>query len=155
MAVLAHIEALEESRRSRRWRLSLSTSAAVGREHQEVAVHDLSSTGLLIETRARLRIGDEIAVDLPELEAADARVIWNSGNFYGCQFLEPIGAGVVSASLLKSSFAEAPRPEVVTSDVPHKEDAGQPQSNWNAKVRVLIGLSAALWGIMIVGLLAI
>lgn len=74
----------------------------------EVLIHDLSPTGLLIETAQPLSDGETLFVDLPERGPTAASVQWSSGRFYGCAFELSIPAATVSAALLRSPAA---RPE--------------------------------------------
>jgi hypothetical protein len=61
-------------------------------EPQDSWVHDVSSTGMRIECRAELSIGDEITVGLAGAGATRAQVVWKNGNEYGCQFEKPLSA---------------------------------------------------------------
>ena len=108
MAFPARIEAIADPRQSPRTCLRLTISARLGPNQKSVMVHDLSATGLLIETPSRVRLGDEIMVELPECEQAPARVVWSSGAFYGCQFVKPVSPAVVSAAQLKSALEDQP-----------------------------------------------
>ena len=66
-----------------------------------VRVHDLSESGILIETPERLAPGQHFEVLLPLTGPVDAVVVWNSGRYYGCQFGRPVPSATVSAALLK------------------------------------------------------
>jgi hypothetical protein len=61
-------------------------------EPQDSWVHDVSSTGMRIECRADLVIGEEVTVGLAGAGATRARVVWKRGNEYGCAFDEPLSA---------------------------------------------------------------
>ncbi len=67
-----------------------------------VRVHNVSTTGLLLESTIRLAIGERIEIDLPHAAATWARVIWTSDDLSGCQFEEPITPAVLSAAQLRS-----------------------------------------------------
>lgn len=67
-----------------------------------VRVHNISTTGLLLETTIRLTIGERIEIDLPHAAATWARVIWTSDDLSGCQFEEPIAGAALSAAQLRS-----------------------------------------------------
>ena len=71
-----------------------------------VRVHNLSTTGLLLETTILLTIGERIEIDLPHAAATWARVIWTSDDLSGCQFEEPITAAALSAAQLRSAPGE-------------------------------------------------
>jgi hypothetical protein len=70
-------------------------------------VYNLSERGLLLETRAQLRRGDLLVVDLPEAGATPAQVIWARQGFAGCEFERPLSSAAVSAALLRSD----PKPQ--------------------------------------------
>jgi transcriptional regulator with XRE-family HTH domain len=81
-------------------------------------VHDLSATGLLLETSIELAVDERLEVELPEATNARARVIWKSGNLFGCQFTSPLPRAALSAAQLLSS------PEIdIVSRSPSKLDA--------------------------------
>jgi hypothetical protein len=61
-------------------------------EPQDSWVHDVSSTGMRIECRAELSIGDEITVGLAGAGATRAHVVWKNANEYGCKFEKPLSA---------------------------------------------------------------
>jgi hypothetical protein len=72
-----------------------------------VNVLDLSLTGALIETSVPMLVGAIFEVELPEAGKVEATVVWNSGEYYGCQFELPISPAAVSAAQLQSP----PRPQ--------------------------------------------
>ncbi|MGN3973918.1 helix-turn-helix domain-containing protein [Tsuneonella sp. SYSU-LHT278] len=88
--------------------LGVSGRFASGSE-SAVTVHNISATGLLIETSAALAEGERIVVDLPEAGERDARVIWTDGLMHGCRFEEPLGAGALSAAQLRGAVRGADR----------------------------------------------
>ena len=105
MAILARLEeeSSSERRRSARRRLELITQGSTSSSADiAVVIHDLSVSGLLIETFAQFSVGERIELDLPQSDAPEALIVWNSGRFYGCKFVQPISTGAVSAALLLS-----------------------------------------------------
>jgi transcriptional regulator with XRE-family HTH domain len=66
-----------------------------------VTVHNISATGLLIETATPLNEGDSFAVDLPEAGERSAQVVWASAPMYGCRLTDPLGAAALSAARLR------------------------------------------------------
>jgi hypothetical protein len=74
-----------------------------------VLIHDLSSTGLLLETATSLDIGSPVAIELPHAGRCAATVVWDSGSLFGCQFDTPIPKAAVSAALLLSPAAHEQR----------------------------------------------
>jgi transcriptional regulator with XRE-family HTH domain len=67
-----------------------------------VVVHDLSETGLLLQTSAQLSVGEKIEVVLPHAGPTAANVVWGSNEFFGCRFEKRISRATVSASQLQS-----------------------------------------------------
>lgn len=87
-------------------RRSLNLKSALSDSGVEIVIHDISPTGMLIETSQKLAAGETLVLDLPELGQTSATVAWSSGNFFGCQFELSIPAAAVSAALLRSSPLE-------------------------------------------------
>ena len=81
-----------------------------------VRVHDLSESGILIETPERLVPGRKFEVLLPLTGPVDAVVVWNSGRYYGCQFSRSVPSAVVSAALLKGESKAIPLEPAAPSD---------------------------------------
>jgi hypothetical protein len=47
-------------------------------------------------------VGAAFELDLPQAGKVEAEIVWNSGEFYGCQFRLPIAPSALSAALLQS-----------------------------------------------------
>lgn len=109
MSMVAYFEdlPLPDRRRSVRRSLHLGASAA----GEPVVVHDLSLTGALIETSLPMLVGATFEVELPNVGPVEASVMWNSGEYYGCQFTLPITPATLSAALLQSK-AQPPNDQV-------------------------------------------
>lgn len=108
----------QDSRGAVRRTLRLVVLASVTQSGWSTAsIHDLSEAGLKIETAAQLSVGEIILVDLPIIGSVEARVAWNRGSTYGCEFLSPISRAVVSAALLQGP-ARTPVPDME----PHIEE---------------------------------
>jgi transcriptional regulator with XRE-family HTH domain len=107
MSIAAHFEeapvvAGQSRARRRRLQFEVQGSLESGKAMQ-VQVHNLSETGLLLETSDELEIGDAIDLDLPEAGQARARVAWASGQLYGCAFDAALSASALSAVQLRSA----------------------------------------------------
>ena len=85
----------------RQLRLPLHGSKAAGAEI-EALVHNISATGMLVESKAPLAIGEIVEVNLPHSGKTATRVIWTSGGIAGCQFEMPISPATLSAAQLRS-----------------------------------------------------
>ncbi|MFC0204104.1 helix-turn-helix domain-containing protein [Novosphingobium soli] len=107
MPIAAHFEATGESgghARSERRRLLLETQGALeSGESTQVIVHNFSETGVLLESRVALEIGEAIELDLPDAPQVRSRVVWASGSLYGCAFEMAIPAATLRAAELRSA----------------------------------------------------
>lgn len=74
----------------------------------EVQIHNISGTGLLLESDVKLANGDRIEIELPHAGDITAVVIWASGRLFGCQFEGPVSPATLSAVELKSAIGPAP-----------------------------------------------
>lgn len=95
----------------RQLRLPLHGSKATGAEI-EALVHNISASGMLVESKAPLEVGEVIEVNLPHCGKTATKVIWTSGGLAGCQFEMPISPATLSAAQLRSVVG----PEVQTPD---------------------------------------
>ena len=127
MPIAAHFEPTplsdphsDDPRRSVRHTLRLEATAATADGGQvRVTVHNISTSGLLIETAAALEIGEAFAIDLPEAGERRAVVSWASEAFYGCQFDRPLTSAELGAAQLRGTVAEpvsVPRPTLGALD---------------------------------------
>ena len=112
MSLVAHLEpgdATANRRTSARRTLRLqSLGTTASQAAADVTIHDLSLTGLLIETAASLAADERIDVDLPEAGLTVAQVVWSSGRFFGCRFKRPIPPAALSSAILKSPASGPP-----------------------------------------------
>ena len=123
MAISAHFEELEATKgkpREPRRALQLEARGALpsGAE-PSVLIHDISATGLLLESPVALAKEERIAVELPQAGTTWAKVVWNSGKLYGCQFDGPISNAALSAAQLRSAVGqpvEVTPPRLVASE---------------------------------------
>ena len=110
----------DDPRRSVRHTLRLeATAATADGEQVRVTVHNISASGLLLETAAALEIGEAFAIDLPEAGERRAVVSWASEAFYGCQFDRPLTSAELGAAQLRGTVAEpvsVPRPTLGALD---------------------------------------
>jgi transcriptional regulator with XRE-family HTH domain len=73
-----------------------------------VTVHNISATGLLLETGLTLNEGEQLALDLPEAGAVTATVVWQSERLYGCAFARPLGPAALAAAQLQGFASGVP-----------------------------------------------
>lgn len=90
--------------------LRLGASGQFAHGAVPVTVHNISASGMMIQTDTPLSEGDSFALDLPEAGERSARVVWADAPMYGCRFTEPLGAAALSAAQLRADVAERPEP---------------------------------------------
>ena len=109
MTMLARIEASDinaDRRRANRRVLRLQVAGMMSdRPGEDVLIHDLSASGLLIETSADLAVGARLEIELPEAGRREARVVWGDGRYFGCQFGSPVATAALSAAQLRNPAA--------------------------------------------------
>jgi len=124
-------EPADDERGAARRTLRLAVEGRFATSEGAVTVHNISATGLLIETTLPLSEGDSFAVDLPEAGESAAQVVWASAPMYGCRLTAPLGAAALSAARLRG--------EAVATPAPQREDFGARLH----RLRVERGLSLA------------
>lgn len=99
----------------------------------ELLIHNISESGILIESETPLAIDERIEIDLPHAGPVQARTVWKSGELFGCQFDAPISPAALSAAQLQSA-----------TDLRSGGSIGEPTDNFGARLhrlRVRKGLS--------------
>lgn len=91
----------------RKMRLLAAGRTAAGQD-SDVLIHDLSTSGLLLQTEVSLMNGEKIELALPRTGVREVEVVWKSGTYVGCRFLQPVPPAAVSAALLLSMPERAP-----------------------------------------------
>lgn len=86
----------ERERRS----LRLLVAGRAGDVTRLVTVHNLSTSGMLIEAEPAMEQGAVFSCDLPLAGLTTGTVVWRSENLSGCSFQQPISEAAVSAALL-------------------------------------------------------
>lgn len=122
-------------------RRSLSLAAEAPGFGAGVIIHNLSVTGMLIETSEELATGEALLVEIPERGATPATIVWNSGRYFGCQFDGAIPAASVSAALLRSPFDDR-LAEDVRIEAEHKAHSR------GTRLWVISGLAVASWALV-------
>lgn len=110
MAIAAHLDEtpkLTDAPREPRRKLRLEVEGKLASGGAtNVQVHNISTTGLLLESAVALAVGERIEVDLPHAGPSRAKVIWSSGKLFGCQFHTPISNAALSAAQLRGASGE-------------------------------------------------
>lgn len=149
-------EAVEAPQRRRTERRSLRLSAVTSSpptKGAHVVIRDISMGGLLIEADLDVLAKDDwVEVSLPGKGLVRARVAWQSGRFYGCQFSEPIVEGAISAALLKSDpSAREDKLAIATEEEAFSRGRSQglnPELNFSAAVVLALTLWALIGSAM-------
>ena len=145
-AVVAQIQIDPELRNSRsadRRVLRLEVDAANAQDSTRALLHNLSETGVLLETGLALQVGDRLRAELPHAGATDAVIVRASGSFFGCEFVSPISKAAVSAALLLSPARELPEPAAVRPSPAIDFDVLEEQRQ-SSEAIIYISLLAAL-----------
>jgi hypothetical protein len=158
MQAAARLEPLDTKTRRATGRRKLHLGSALSGSGDSVIIHDLSQGGMLIETAAKLARFDQLEVDLPETGVARARVVWNSGKFYGCEFHHGISKTSLSAALLRSPPVKA-GPDMMEAFGRAHESAGEDDDEvvddrlpFGVRLRVILALTLGLWALILWGL---
>ncbi|OWQ95323.1 helix-turn-helix domain-containing protein [Sphingopyxis witflariensis] len=102
-ATIEHQKTSEGQRGAARVRVRIEAQGSLdGGEGAAVVIHNLSATGMLIETTSELTIGQRIMVALPEAPDLAAAVVWRSEALAGCRFDQPLSRAVLSAAQLRN-----------------------------------------------------
>ena len=150
MQAYARLERVEGASRRGSARLKLNLDISLAGSGTEVVIHDLSSDGMLVETAVSLKKGARLQVELPEAGATIARVVWNSGDYFGCQFDKPIPKAALSAALLRNPFEPSAAPQAV-EDASDEEavDFIDDRAPFAVRMRVILGSAAVLWALIL------
>lgn len=161
MSISARLQITPAADRRGWTRRSLSLVSSLQKTGSDVTIHDVSATGMLIETDAELDVFDDLEIELPEAGFTAAVVVWSSGRFYGCQFKVPIQQAAISAALLRSPPSqpgETPRrvqpPEPALQpeafeNLGFEETLGEPKASLSVRLRYIIGSAVFLWALII------
>lgn len=125
-----------------------------------VTIHDLSATGMLIETAADLHPFDALEIELPEAGVTTALVVWHSGRYFGCEFKEPVFQATVSAARLRSppavplDLAQPTLPleqAILSADENSREFIAveEEKAPLAVRLRVIFGSAVILWALII------
>lgn len=107
MAIAAHFDDISKpagTPREPRRKLLFEAQGSLGSgSTASVLIHNVSASGLLIECQTPLELGEKIEIDMPHAGETRAKVIWTSGNLFGCQFDTPISPATLSAAQLRGA----------------------------------------------------
>lgn len=139
-AILEPPSSLDNRRGAQRLRMRLEVPGSTDPDNETtVIIHNLSATGLLIETRSDLAIGQGIRLEMPEVEAVHATIIWRSMPLFGCRFDRPLSRRALSAARLRNPLPA----DVDPVGRPNGPSADEPLSARLLRIRRELGLSRA------------
>lgn len=105
--------------RAERRSLRLEVTGELNGSRANVTVHNISESGLLVETDQVLPVGEWFNLTLPEAGTVEAEVIWVSGDLHGCRFAAPLSRAALSASQLRGVVAPPiARPDAAPATAP-------------------------------------
>jgi hypothetical protein len=102
----------------------------------EVRLIDCSETGFRGECDARVRVRDEVTLELPGIEPAKAYVIWCRGREFGARFVAPVP---IDAAALHMAA-----PEQVLARLLVQRATAQKSQLWEQEERLRREIAAAL-----------
>ena len=123
---IERLDAVDRRNSAERMKVKLRSEISKGSQRpQEATLLDISATGMLLQTRTTLSVGDEVQVELPNVGMQSATVVWESGEFYGCRFDELLSKAFLSAAVLRSEVSDpvyneraaVPAPSMRTSSI--------------------------------------
>lgn len=153
-------KAVIESRTDNRGRVRKSLHLELGVEGPRslptpATVHNISETGLLIETSSGLEPGERIDVNLPHAGLRTATVMWASDRLVGCQFDGVLSPAALSAARLRGSFtslAPVRSPQSAPVEEDQQKELGVPapdELSTRAKAGIIIALALLSWAFVI------
>ncbi len=112
---------------------------------ETIVVHNLSATGLLVETEAMLQAGQRIYIALPDAGPTAAIVVWTGEALYGCRFEQPISQEALVAAR-KQDVLTMPDAVDVTDVLlvdPYGADASKPNISFATAAPITATVPAA------------
>jgi hypothetical protein len=156
MSVLAKLEPRFDDNRRTAARRTLSLGSVLATTGAEVIIHDLSISGLLIETSGELSMGENLLVEVPERGPTAATVMWTSGRFFGCAFDKRLPVAAVSAALLRNPII--PRQELTpeaAAPAPVADIAIDDRYSPRARILIMTGLALGAWVLVYAAIVAL
>ena len=158
MVLQARLSASQASNRRASPRRTLRLELTLADEGEVVTIHDISNTGLLLETRASMAEGQKFDVDLPEIGVTQSTVVWARARYFGCRFNTPVSKAAVSAALLRNPIAigdsaiEERAWEALGAQMEEPNRAADPgELSFAVKVRAILGAALVLWALIFWG----
>lgn len=153
-------ELSSDSRTSRRVRVRVDATVRPGDEAEGgvAMIHDISTSGVLLESDFAIDHGARVTVDLPNAPETMAEVAWTNGNLYGCRFTVPVSEEVVRTVKAESpviwpEFKPAARVGGAATEYSERELARLthvPTTSFlHARTAIVVGISTLLWAAIV------
>lgn len=88
--------------------LRLEAQAATPTGENGIQIHNLSRTGMLVQSSADVPVGTGIEVEMPGGIRHRAEVVWRDAHLFGCRFEKPLSQATLSAALLRAAPVAPP-----------------------------------------------
>jgi hypothetical protein len=134
------VDRRNSDRRVLKLRVPGSTSSGNG---APVLIHDISASGLLIQTEAVIDVGTILEIQLPEVGPQAATVVWSRDEFFGCEFQSPLSKAGLSAALLQSYAGQERRTGAQSSEPAYPTETDKLPRN--SRLAIIIALAIASW----------
>jgi hypothetical protein len=151
-----------DDRWSKRFRLLLDARAELdGLGATPVTIHDLSDTGLLLETRADLQEGAQLMLEIEGYGSVAAQVVWRSSRFFGARFAAPLAPSGLTSLHSKSKVVWPEFKPAPTSGQPTRREplplpspalaqtGGERQLPVATRIQLMVAISLGLWGVIL------
>lgn len=152
-----------ERRRDERWRVCFGArwlDARLG--GRPLNVLDVSASGFLIRIDQALPVGTCIVVELPDGVCKVCKIVWNSGNYHGARFSEPLSTPELDRMLAPNLTTWPAAVELVDAGGigPLAQDKGQNGADddvdgrmpFATSARLVAGTAAMAWALLGAGL---
>lgn len=114
-----------DERGEARRKLYLPTHAGQAHGSTPVEVLDLSSSGMLVRTTARLDLDEPLCIVLGDEVERTSTIVWHAGRLYGCRFETPLSPAELGANLLRAHPPRDRDPAVYGAGGQASESLGQ------------------------------
>ncbi|UZW57142.1 helix-turn-helix domain-containing protein [Sphingobium sp. JS3065] len=147
-AIVEQPQGSDNRRDAARWRIRLELPDALDADAPDdargnVVIHDISTAGMLVETRSNLKIGQSVMLSLPDAEKVVARIVWQNESLFGCRFDQALPQGVVSAVRLRNPDQDKGKPLGDPAQAPNSEEISEGLPERLRRLRRERGLSRA------------
>jgi len=151
-------------RREERWRVRLGARWLDSRpETQLVTIHDVSPSGLLLETDEPLRTGSHLIIEMPGEITKICKTVWSSGKLRGATFAEPLTDAemrelINSSPVIWPSFGRGMQPPTLEQSTDTSREISEDYHIDDieklpiaARLAIIVGTTIALWALICLG----